>query len=86
MENLLYIIALICLCIILYKNCVYRPKIKKVKIPTTKQVRRSRRKKRFKNKIRRIFRIPYVGKTDIVQFDKQQPYIESIWDELRGKK
>lgn len=86
MKNLFYAVLLICFCIYVYRKFCYKPRIKTVKIPTAKQVRRKKKRKRFKNKIMRIFRIPYKGKTEIIQYDKKAPYIESAWNEINKKK
>lgn len=85
MNNLFYAATLISFCIFLYKKFCYKPKIKTVKIPDAKQIRKQKRKARRLRKFKRHFRMPYHGKTDIIQYDKQQPYIESIWEELSKK-
>lgn len=86
MDNLFYAAILIAFCIFLYIQFCYKPKIKVVKIPKTKQIRKQKKRARRLRKLKRWFRIPYRGKTDIIQYDKKKAYIDSIWDELRGKK
>lgn len=86
MDNLFYAAIMIAFCIFLYIQFCYKPKIKTVKIPKTKQIRKQKKRARRLRNLKRLFRIPYRGKTEIVQYDKKKAYIDSIWDELRGKK
>lgn len=85
MDNLFYAAILIAFCIFLYIQFCYKPKIKIVKIPKTKQIRKQKKKARRIKKFKRLFRLPYHGKTDIIQYDKKQAYIESAWNELNKK-
>lgn len=87
------IIILAACCLFLYDRFGRRPKVKVVKpekIPTTQEIRQQRRKERKIRKIKRKFRIPYRGKTEIIQYEKTAPYIESAWNEVEkeqhGKK
>ncbi len=86
MDNLFYAAILIAFCIFLYIQFCYKSKIKTVKIPKTKQIRKQKKRARRLRKLKRWFRLPYRGKTEIVKYDKQKAYIDSIWEELRGKK
>lgn len=85
MDNLFYAAILIAFCIFLYIHFCYKQKIKTVKIPKTKQIRKQKKRARRLRKLKRWFRIPYRGETDIVQYDKKKAYIDSIWDELNKK-
>lgn len=82
MEHLFESIILIFFCICLYRVFCRKPKVKVTKAPTTKEIRRQRKKGRRKRKIKRKFRLPYRGKTEIVEYSKTRPYIESAWKEL----
>lgn len=82
MEHLFESIILVFFCICLYQVFCRKPKIKVVKAPTTKEIRRQRKKDRRLRKIKRKFRLPYRGKTEIVEYSKTRPYIESAWKEL----
>lgn len=85
--KILEIITMAAFLIMLYRRS-YKPKIKavKVRVPTARQIRRAKKRARRFRKIRRRFRIPYVGKTKIIRYDKKLPYIESIWNEIEPKK
>ncbi len=82
MEHLFESIILLVFCICLYWAFCRTPKVKVVKAPTTKEIRRKRKKDRRKRKIKRIFKLPYRGRTEIVEYSKTRPYIESAWKEL----
>lgn len=82
MEHLFEIIILVFFCVCLYRVFCRKPKVKVVKAPTTKEIRHQRKKDRRKRKIKRKFRLPYRGKTEIVEYSKTRPYIESAWKEL----
>lgn len=91
MDTILKIIEIIIVAaflIMLYRRFYDKPQIKavKVKIPTARQVRRAKKRARRLRKVRRRFRIPYVGKTKIIRYDKKLPYIESIWNEIEPKR
>ena len=82
MEHLFESIILIVFCICLYRVFCRTPKVKLVKAPTTKEIRRQRKKDRRMRKIKRKFKLPYRGRTEIVEYSKTRPYIESVWKEL----
>ncbi len=82
MEHLFESIILIVFCICLYRVFCRTPKVKVVKAPTTKEIRRQRKKDRRMRKIKRKFKLPYRGRTEIVEYSKTRPYIESVWKEL----
>lgn len=85
LYNIPEIIVLVLCCVFLYDRFGRRPRIREVKperIPTTKEIRRQRKKERRLRKIRRRFRIPCRGKTRIIRYDKTAPYIESAWNEV----
>lgn len=82
MEHIFECVILIFFCICLYRVFCKRPKIKVVKAPTTKEIRRQRKKDRRMRKIKRKFKLPYHGKTEIIEYSKTKPYIESAWKEI----
>ena len=84
-HNIFYIAVINVILVVLYLRYCWKPKIKVVKAPTTKQIRRQRKRTRRLRKFSRHFRIPYVGHTEIIEYDKTNPYIESIWEEMRRK-
>lgn len=83
MENILYVTVLIVFCIFLYLQFGRKPKIKTVKVPDKKSILKQKRKNRRIKKLKRFFRTPYKGKTEVIKYDKQHEYIESIWEELK---
>lgn len=85
LYNILEVITLIACVIFLYRQFGKRPRIKAVKeekIPTTQEIRRQRKKERKIRKIKRRFKIPYCGKTEIIEYSKTASYIESAWNEV----
>lgn len=86
MEDFIYAVTLVGFCIFLYIKFCYRPKIKTVKAPDKKRIRKQKKRARWIRKVKRRFRIPYRGKTEIVQYDKKRAYLDSVWDEIQGKK
>lgn len=84
-DNIFEITVILIFLAILYYGFCRRPKIKVIKAPTVKQIRREKKRARRIRKISRRFKIPYVGKTEIIEYDKTNPYIESIWEEMRKK-
>lgn len=82
MEHLFESVILVFFCICLYRVFCRTPKVKVVKAPTTKEIRRQRKKARRIRKIKRKFKLPYRGRTEIVEYSKTRPYIESAWKEL----
>lgn len=82
MEHLFESVILVFFCICLYRVFCRTPKVKVVKAPTTKEIRRQRKKDRRIRKIKRKFKLPYRGRTEIVEYSKTRPYIESAWKEL----
>lgn len=89
MYDIAKAILIILCCIFIYRKFCYRPKLKVVKtpkIPRPEEIRRQRKKERHIRKIKRKFKIPYVGKTEIIKYDKTTPYIESAWNEIQKPK
>lgn len=84
-DNIFEIAVILIFLLILYCGFRRKPKIKVIKAPTAKQIRREKKRARRIRKISRRFKIPYVGKTEIIQYDKTSPYIDSIWEEMRKK-
>lgn len=85
MTDIFEIIALIACCIFMYTRFGRSPQIKVLKeekIPQPEEIKRQRKKARRIRKIKRRFRIPYRGKTQIITYDKKTPYIESAWNEV----
>lgn len=84
-DNIFEITVILIFLVILYRGFCRKPKIKVIKAPTAKQIRRKKKRARRLRKISRRFRVPYVGKTEIIEYDKTNPYIDSIWEEMRKK-
>lgn len=82
MIDLIKVFFIISLCIYIYKKFIWKPKIKIVQVPTPEDIKRQNKKDRRIRKIKRHFKIPYWGKTQISEFDKTKPYIESAWNEI----
>lgn len=78
-KDCLEIITMCCFIYFLYTK-TKRPKLKTVE----EEVKKPKKKKRYK--YLRRFRIPYVGKTEILQFDQKHGYIESAWNEIQKPK
>lgn len=85
LDNIFEIAVVMIFLVVLYRGLCRRPKVKIVKAPTTKQIRRQRKRARRLRRISRRFKVPYIGKTEIIEYDKTNPYIESIWEEMRKK-
>ena len=85
MENIFVIAIFVLFCALLYIRFCRTPKIKTVKAPTTKAIKRKKKRNRNIKKLKRIFKLPYRGKTEIIKYDPSRKYIESIWDELNKK-
>lgn len=86
MYDLAKITLLILCCIFLYKKFCYKPKVKVYKVPKPEEIKQQRKKERRLKKIKRHFKIPYRGKTQIIEYDKTKPYIESAWNEIEKHK
>lgn len=86
MFDIIKIIIIISFCIILYIKKIRQPKIKVVKVPKPEDIKQQRKKERTIRKMKRQFKIPYRGKTQITEFDKTKPYIESAWNEVEHRK
>lgn len=89
MLNIAKAILIILCCLYIYRKFCYKPKLKVVKtpkIPKPEEIRRQRKKERRMRKIKRKFKIPYVGNTEIINYDKTTPYIESAWNEVQKPK
>ena len=83
--ELMEITVLAAACIFLYYQFAWRSGIKAVKpekIPTTKEIRKQRRKERRLRKLKHRFRLPYRGNAEIIEYSKTTPYIESAWNEV----
>lgn len=85
MDHIFEIAVVIIFLVVLYRGFCRKPKVKVVRAPTARQVRRQKKRARRLRRIKRHFKIPYVGKTEVIEYDKTSPYIESIWEELRKK-
>lgn len=85
-DNIFEITVILIFLVILYCGFCRRPKIKLIKAPTAKQIRREKKRARRLRKISRRFKLPYVGKTEIIQYDKTSPCIDSMWEEIQHKK
>lgn len=84
-DHIFEIAVVIIFLVLLYRGFCRKPKIKIVKAPTTKQIQRQKKHARRLRRISRRFKVPYIGKTEIIEYDKTNPYIESIWEEMRKK-
>ena len=85
-DHIFEITVILIFLIILYRGFCRKPKIKVVKAPTVKQIRKEKKRARRIRKISRRFKVPYVGKTEIIQYDKTSPCIDSMWEEIQRKK
>ena len=85
-ENIFYIAVISIFLAVLYRNLCWRPKVKVVKAPTTKQIRRQRKRARRLRKISRRFKVPHVGNAEIIKYDKTSPCIDSMWEEVQRRK
>lgn len=86
MDHIFEIAVIIIFLVVLYRGFCRRPMIKVVKAPTTRQIRRQKKRARRLRKISRRFRVPYIGKTEIIEYDKTSPCIDSMWEEVQHKK
>lgn len=84
-DNIFEIAIVLIFLVILYRGFCRNPKIKVIKAPTTKQIRRQKKRARRLRRISRRFRLPHIGQAEVIEYDKTSPYIESIWEELRKK-
>lgn len=84
--NIFYIAVIIAFLVVLYRGFCWKPKIKIVKAPTTKQIRRQRKRARRLRKISRRFKVPHVGQAEVIGYDKTSPCIDSMWEEVQHKK
>lgn len=84
-DNIFEIAIVLIFLVILYRGFCRKPKIKVIKAPTTKQIRRQKKRARRLRRISRRFRLPHIGQAEVIEYDKTSPYIESIWEELRKK-
>lgn len=84
-DNIFEIAVMIIFMVILYLGFCRKPKINVIKAPTTKQILRQKKRERRRRKFSRLFRIPHVGHAEVIEYDKTNPYIESIWEEMRKK-
>lgn len=85
MDHIFEIAVVIIFLAILYHGFCRKPKIKVVKAPTTKQIRRQKKRARRRRKLSRWFKVPHIGHAEVIEYDKTNPYIESIWEEMRKK-
>lgn len=86
MMDFINIALLVLCCIFLYIKFCRKPKVKIIRAPRPEEIKRQRKKERQLRKIKRWFRIPYHGKTQITEFDKTKPYIDSAWNEIESHK
>ena len=77
---------LIAFLIVIYLKFCRRPKVKVIKTPTVKEIRRQKKRGRRFRRLKRFFKLPYRGSTQVLEFDPKKPYIESAWNEIEGKK
>lgn len=84
-DHIFEIAVVIIFLAILYRGFCWKPKIKVVKAPTTKQIRRQKKRARRRRKLSRWFKVPHIGHAEVIEYDKTNPYIESIWEEMRKK-
>lgn len=84
-DNIFEIAVIIIFLVILYRGFCRKPKLKVVKAPTTKQIRRQKKRDRRRRKLSRWFKVPHIGHAEVIEYDKTNPYIESIWEEMRKK-
>lgn len=85
-DHIFKIAVIIIFLALLYRHFCWKPKIKVVKAPTARQIRRQKKHARRLRKISRKFKVPYVGKTEIIEYDKTSPCIDSMWEEVQHKK
>lgn len=86
MDHIFEIAVVIIFLVVLYRGFCRKPKIKIVKAPTTKQIRRQRKRARRLRKISRRFKVPHVGNAEIIEYSKTSPCIDSMWEEVQRKK
>lgn len=84
-DNIFEIAIVLIFLVILYRGFCRKPKIKVIKAPTTAQIHRERKRARRRRKLARWFRVPRIGRAEVIEYDKTNPYIESIWEEMRKK-
>ncbi len=85
-DNIFEIAIVLIFLVILYRGFCRKPKIKVIKAPTTAQIHRERKRARRRRKFSRWFRVPYVGRAEIFEYDKKAPCIDSMWEEVERKK
>lgn len=85
LDNIFEIAIVLIFLVILYRGFCWKPKVKVVKAPTTKQIQRQKKRARRRRKFSRWFKFPHIGQAEVIKYDKTNPYIESIWEELRKK-
>lgn len=86
LDNIFEITIVIIFLVILYRGFCRKPKIRVIRAPTAKQIRRQKKRARRLRKISRRFKVPYVGKTRIIEYDRTRPCIDSMWDEVERRK
>lgn len=84
-DNIFEIAIVLIFLVILYRGFCRKPKVKVIKAPTTKQIRRQKKRARRRRKLSRWFKVPHIGHAEVIEYDKTNPYIESIWEEIRKK-
>lgn len=60
LDNIFEIAIVLIFLLILYRGFCWKPKVKIVKAPTTKQIRRQKKRARQRRKFSRWFKVPYV--------------------------
>lgn len=86
MDHIFEITAVIIFLLILYRGFCRKPKIRVVKAPTTKQIRRQKKRARRLRKISRRFKVPHTGQAEVIEYSKTSPCIDSMWNEVQRKK
>lgn len=85
-DHIFEIAIVIIFLVVLYRGFCWRPKVKVVKAPATKQIRRQKKRARKLRKISRRFKVPHVGQAEVIGYDKTSPCIDSMWEEVQHKK
>lgn len=86
LDNIFEIAVVIIFLLILYRGFCWRPKVKVVKAPTTKQIRRQKKRARRLRKFTRRFKARHAGPAELIKYSKTSPCINSMWEEVQHKK
>ncbi len=85
-DNIFEIAVVIIFLLILYRGFCRRPKVKVVKAPATKQIRRQKKRARRLRKFTRRFKVRHTGQAELIRYSKTSPCINSMWEEVQRKK